>query len=99
MQIRLQDVEKILVNCDPEGLIRLGAPPDEYSSEASDIFVFLLENPTASRLELVHEIRRVFYLSFYECLFDSFDSWKFQKANKCETYEIIANQIWKLIII
>lgn len=58
-------IEKALAELDPMGLCKIGAPQDEYSSEAEDIECNLLLHP---KTDLEQLCRQVFELSFSEDL-------------------------------
>lgn len=65
MNILLEDIKKILIEYDPEGLLRIGAPGDEYDSEAEIIHRSLVcLNNKPSFNYVVELVEYVFHIRF-----------------------------------
>ena len=93
MKITKHQIEQILAISDNMGLIKMGAPPDEYDSEARLIYKQLsaTNNPT---LPIVHQI-------VYQVFVDQFSyeagEGKEDVAELFESYLPAADKIFKLI--
>lgn len=70
MNLAYEDVRQVLIKNDPEGLLRMGAPPDEYDDEAKRIYCSLVGDqkvllPQKPSFQHVLEVvEYVFYTSF-----------------------------------
>lgn len=65
MNIAYEDVRRILIENDPEGLIRMGAPEDEYDGEAKKIHRSLSNLSRKPDFKYILElIEYIFYTSF-----------------------------------
>lgn len=76
-------IEDILRRYDPQGLIKMGAPPDEYSSEASEIRHYLYSAHT-------FESFKISIWATFICSFNADD------AGNIEDYDAMAKEIWPL---
>lgn len=65
MSLTFENVRQIIVDNDPEGLIRMGAPINEYDSEARRIYRSLADlNKKPSFQYILELVEYVFYTSF-----------------------------------
>lgn len=64
MKFNLKKIESILVEQDPEGLIIIGAPNDEYEYEAKIIYSRLSNEKIKDEIEILIKIVGVFFESF-----------------------------------
>jgi hypothetical protein len=77
---KLEAIEKILVECDPVKLIKMGAPENEYSSEALTIYERINRYTSVDQMQII--IYNVFLESFgpkketAERLIGTFDSYR-----------------------
>jgi hypothetical protein len=55
-----EPMEKILREADPEGLIKMGCPPDEYNGEARRITIGLLLEQPRSAEDIFHVVWPIF---------------------------------------
>lgn len=79
--LSVPSIEKILVDHDPEGLIRSGAPIDEYSSEANLIYKRIIDENKNSLWHITSIV--VFIFS------ESFGSWIDQEGNFGYSYNYL----------
>ncbi|HVI41277.1 MAG TPA: hypothetical protein VM577_11500 [Anaerovoracaceae bacterium] len=79
----ISKVEDVIRKHDPQGLIKMGAPPDEYSSEAKDATHHLSMSRSLEQFQKA--LWAVFICSF---------SAKF--AGNLEDYESMAKEIWPI---
>lgn len=78
------DIEAILVKHDPQGLIAIGAPLDEYESEAEMVFDAIANhNDLISVDRLMDILHSVFVLQFDSMM-----------AGNRESYRAIAEEIY-----
>ncbi len=80
--IHLKLIERLLIKHDPQGLLKMGAPKDEYSSEAEMIAVQLSDCKSA------HDIKELIYAVFII-------QFSFKTAGGIQNYWSIAHDIWK----
>ena len=65
MDLAYDDVRRILIENDPEGLLRMGCPQDEYDSEAGTIYRSLSALHRKPDFQYILElVEYVFYTSF-----------------------------------
>jgi len=86
-KLLLDKIVDILAKVDPQGLIRCGAPEDEYLSEAKTIFLRQSEWKTVDDLEKI--VAEEFAWWFF--LYDENENVKYLGSPE---YKLIARQIW-----
>lgn len=101
----LEEFKKLFLEADFQGLIRMGAPKDEYDSEAKSVYE--LVRPTDTVLEIQKKIWDIFYNNFcvgyggittsqYKIIKMSHRQ-AIKMIGKLENYKDIAEKIKKLI--
>jgi hypothetical protein len=71
------DIEVIISKHDPQGLIRIGAPPDEYEFEASMVFEAMANhNDLISVDRLMDILHSVFVIQFDAVMAGSRDDYR-----------------------
>lgn len=64
MKFDVKTIENILIDIDPEGLIKLGAPQDEYSSEAKMIYNRIVNENAKDQHSILIKVVGVFFEMF-----------------------------------
>lgn len=89
----------ILIEHDPEGLIKMGAPEDEYSSEAEKIYNRITTENKQSIIDYTSTIVFVFYEAFgsYSDEEGNFGySWNYLNKFRVDKYKAIGKLIFEL---
>jgi len=89
---RMRQVSDVLVKHDPEGLIKLGAPSDEYESEAVDIANALTSNIPATP-ERCTAICKDIWIASFSAVRSDFDKKLAHRVNEKMNWEPIAAEI------
>ncbi len=74
-------IEKILIEHDTEGLIKMGAPNDEYSSEAERIYNRII---TENRINIIDYTSAVVFV-----FAEAFGSWSDEEGNFGYSYNYL----------
>jgi hypothetical protein len=84
-QVLVAAVESAINDADPIGLLKLGAPPDEYSSEIGTIL------PCVAKVERLEQVADVLHTEFLRWFGEG-------TAGPREAYEAPAQRIWDALL-
>ena len=92
-------IDQVLIEQDPEGLIKMGAPDDEYSSEAEKIYNRIITENKKNIIDYTSAVVFVFYEAFgsYSNEEGYFGySWNYLNKYRVDKYKVIGKLIFEL---
>lgn len=93
MDLAYEDVRRILIENDPEGLLRMGAPEDEYDHEARTIHRSLSALHRKPDFQYILELVEYVFYTAFDTIDGSDVCWKKEQYSWLHDQELIAHFI------